>query len=302
MEINTIIRPAFLKAGDQVGVSAPARKVTQRELLPALEILQNWGLKIRLHRHLYSGYHQFASTDYGRRTGLQDMISHKEVKAIFLARGGYGTVRIIDDMDFSSFREYPKWVVGFSDATVLHSHIHTHSKVETLHAPMLVNFMSDAESVELLRKALFGEKVFYSVPGHPLDVRGDAEGILVGGNLSLLHTLASTPSDINTEGKILFLEDVDEYLYHIDRMMMQLKRAGKLEKLKGIILGGFTQMKDNVTPFGLNAEEIILDAVKKYGFPVSFGFPAGHGDKNFPLFMGRKVRLSVDAQVEVEFL
>jgi len=295
------IRPAFLKPGDTIGIIAPARKISEQELLPSIKTLQTWGLKVKLGKHIYSSYHQFAGTDDLRRSDLQTMLDDIEVKAIFSARGGYGTLRIIDAIDLTSFINHAKWITGYSDVTVLHSHIHTHTGIETLHSTMPINFENDSESLELLRKSLFGEELNYTYSAHQLNREGEAEGTLVGGNLSLLYALASTPSDIDTKGKILFLEDLDEYLYHIDRMMMQLKRSGKLAGLKGLVIGSFSEMKDNKVPFGKTAEEIIIDSVKEYKYPVSFSFPAGHGEKNYPLFFGRTAKLAVSKTASLNF-
>jgi muramoyltetrapeptide carboxypeptidase len=286
--------PPFLKPGDCIGIVAPARKISADELNSAVKQLESWGLKVKSGKHIYSTFNQFAGTDGERLADMQQMLDDKEVKAIISARGGYGSVRIIDKLDFTNFCQCPKWIAGFSDITVFHNHIQTHFGIQTLHCTMPINFGKDAESTGLLRKALFGELSEYKTEVHPLNRKGKSTGTLCGGNLSLLYALASTPSDIGTTGKILFLEDLDEYLYHIDRMMMQLKRAGKLSHLSGLVIGSFSDMKDNTIPFGKTAEQIILDAVQEYKYPVCFGFPAGHGLKNFPLYMGRKVELTVD--------
>jgi len=301
MQAAKTISPPFLKPGDSVGIVAPARKISEEELLPSVKILEGWGLKVKLGKHIYSSFHQFAGKDDIRLADFQTMLDDSEVTAIFSARGGYGALRIIDKLDFTAFIKHPKWIVGYSDVTVFHSHIHTHTGIETLHATMPINFEKDEESLALLKSALFGENLPYTIESNPLNRKGESTGVLVGGNLSLLYALASTPSDIATRDKILFLEDLDEYLYHIDRMMMQLKRGSKLSHLKGLIVGSFSEMKDNTVPFGKMAEEIILDAVKEYNYPVCFGFPAGHGNKNHPLFMGRKVNLSVNEKVTVKF-
>ena len=295
------ISPPFLKPGDVVGIVAPARKISEAELLPSVKILNSWGLKVKLGKHIYATSNQFAGKDGVRLADFQAMLDDAEVKAIFSARGGYGALRIIDKLDFSAFKKHPKWIVGYSDVTVFHNHIHSQTGVETMHATMPINFEKDAESLALLKNALFGEPLSYAIDANPLNREGESTGTLVGGNLSLLYALASTPSDIDTSGKILFLEDLDEYLYHVDRMMMQLKRAGKLSHLKGLIVGSFSEMKDNTVPFGKTADEIILDAVREYNYPVCFGFPAGHGNKNFPLFLGRKVNLSINDKVTVKF-
>jgi len=257
---------------------------------------------VKLGKHIYSSSDQFAGTDEERLSDMQQMLDSIEVKAILTARGGYGSVRIIDKLDFTRFSKTPKWFAGFSDITIFHNHIQTHCGIQTLHCTMPFNFIKDAESTVKLRKALFGQLNEYVINGHPLNRKGKNTGILCGGNLSMLYGMAATPSDNDTSGKILFLEDVDEYLYHIDRMMMQLKRAGKLTHLKGLIVGGFSEMKDNAIPFGKTAEQIILDAVEEYNYPVCFGFPAGHGQKNFPLFMGRSCELSIGDKATLKFL
>lgn len=288
------VSPPYLKPGDCVAIVAPARKISAAELNSAIQQLESWGLKVKLGDHIYASYNQFAGTDEERAADMQQMLDDNEVKAIIAARGGYGSVRIIDKLDFTGFDEKPKWLAGFSDFTVFHNHIQTNMEVETLHSTMPFNFNKDAASTELLRKALCGELNSYTTHIHPLNQKGRGEGILCGGNLSILYSLAGTFSDIDTADKILFIEDLDEYLYHIDRMMMQLKRTGKLTHLNGIIIGGFSDMKDNTVPFGKTAEEIILEAVQEFNYPVCFGFPAGHGVKNFPLFMGRKCELLID--------
>lgn len=294
MTNTSLTSPPFLKPGDCISIVAPARKVSLEELKQAIQILQNWGLKVKLGKNIYASDNQFAGTDAERLSDMQDMLDDTEVKAIIAARGGYGAIRIIDQLDFSVFKHHPKWIAGFSDMTVFHNHIQKHYEIQTLHCTMAFNFGKDTESTSLLRDALFGELDEYEIDIQPLNRKGNGTGIMCGGNLSMLYALASTPSDIDTYGKILFLEDLDEYLYHIDRMMMQLKRAGKLSGLTGLVVGSFSEMKDNAIPFGKIAEEIIVDAVKEYDFPVCFNFPAGHGTKNFPLYMGREYQLTVD--------
>jgi muramoyltetrapeptide carboxypeptidase len=286
--------PPFLKPGDCIGIVAPARKISAEELGPAINQLESWSLKVKLGKNIYSSHNQFAGTDEERTSDMQQMLNDDEVKAIISARGGYGSVRIIDKLDFTKFSKNPKWVAGFSDITVFHNHIQTHLGIQTLHCTMPFNFGKDAASTELLRKALLGDINEYIIGNQSLNKQGESTGILCGGNLSILYSLAGTQSDINTSGKILFLEDVDEYLYHIDRMMMQLKRSGKLDNLAGLIIGSFSDMKDNTIPFGKTIEQIILEAVEEYKYPVCFGFPAGHGLKNFPLYLGREYELMVD--------
>lgn len=295
-----MISPAYLKKGDKIGIVASARKVSEEEMNPGVSLIKKWGLEVVYGKSLFQSEHQFAGTDKERADDLQQMLNDPSVKAIIGARGGYGTLRIIDQLNFDAFKKHPKWIIGFSDITVLHSHIHQF-QIETLHAKMLLNFTKNETSSEALRQALFGELKKYEHGAHPLNRAGVAEGELVGGNLSLLYALTGSVSDIDTRGKILFLEDLDEYLYHMDRMMVNLKRAGKLTHLKGLVVGGMTEMKDNQIPFGKNAEEIIMDAVKEFNYPVCFNFSAGHVDENLPLYLGRKVKLEVGKQVELIF-
>ncbi|MFZ4707850.1 MAG: S66 peptidase family protein [Bacteroidales bacterium] len=300
-----MITPPFLKSGDKVAIVATARKVSYAEMEAAISRLKSWGLSVVTGNHLTSDNNQFAGTDNERTTDMQQMLDDPDVKAIFCARGGYGSVRIIDQLDFTGFIATPKWIVGYSDITVFHSHINRNFRVETLHGPMPINFPAygkENPSTESLRKVLFGEEIKCTVPGHKLNRKGSAQAELIGGNLSILYSLSATPSDIETHGKILFIEDVDEYLYHIDRMMMNLKRSGKLGHLAGLIVGGMTKMNDNAIPYGKTAEEIISDAVAEYSYPVCFNFPAGHQDQNFALIIGRVVKLTVNSNSELHFI
>lgn len=295
-----MITPPPLKPGSKVAIVAPARKVNALEMQPAIELLQSWGLEAVKGMYLFGEEDQFSGTDQQRWADFQMVLDDPSIEAVLFARGGYGFVRIIDKLDFTKFLRHPKWLVGFSDVTVLHNHVNRNLKVETVHAPMAINFPNTPKSVlENLRQLLTGNKVSYQYPAHIFNRRGKASGELVGGNLSLIHTLAGTPSDLLTKGKILFLEDLDEYLYHIDRMMMNLKRSGKLQGLKALVVGGMTDMKDNAIPFGKTAEEIILDAVKEYDYPVAFGISSGHIERNEPLVMGRKMRLVVGEQTSL---
>lgn len=284
--------PPCLQKGDKIGIVACARKISKEELEPAVDLLTSWGLEVVLGKNIFRAEHQFSGSDDQRAADLQSMLDDPAVKAVISARGGYGTVRIIDKLDFTAFKKQPKWIIGYSDITVLHSHVHNFG-IKTLHATMPINFAKNAEAIETLRKALFGEALRYEGGSHSLNRKGNAEAELVGGNLSLLYALTGSVSDINTNGKILFIEDLDEYLYHIDRMMINLKRSGKLSHLAGLIVGGMSDMKDNAVPFGKTAEEIILDAVKEYDYPVCFGFPAGHIDRNLALVLGGKVKMEV---------
>ena len=300
-----MITPPFLKSGDKVAIVSTARKVSAAEMQPAIDLLGEWGLKTVTGKNLYNELNQFAGTDEDRISDFQHALDDKSVNAILFARGGYGTVRIIDKIDFSAFQKNPKWLIGFSDVTVTHSHVHKHFGIETLHSPMAFNLGKSSRQVkEKLKAALFGEKLQYdSAEDFFTDINrpGEATGELVGGNLSILYSLLGSSSSIDTAGKILFLEDLDEYLYHIDRMMMSLKRAGKLYKLAGLVVGGMNDMKDNKVRFNKTAEEIISEAVKEYSYPVLYGFPAGHIRNNMPLIFGRRVQLTVNTDCSLVF-
>jgi len=294
--------PPYLHPGDKVAILASARKVSPEEMQPAIDTLHSWGFEVVKGMYLYEQDNQFAGTDQQRWADLQMMLDDPSVKAILFARGGYGMVRIMDKLDFHRFAKSPKWIIGFSDVTVLHNHINHHCKVETLHAPMAFNFpKTPAPVLNKIKDILTGNHVHYELSPHIYNRLGKADGELVGGNLSLIHTLAGTDSDLHCKGKILFLEDLDEYLYHIDRMMINLKRTGKLKSLKGLIVGGMSDMKDNAIPYGKSAEEIILDAVKELNFPVCFGMNAGHIAENNPLVFGKKVKLVVGEKVTLSF-
>ncbi len=285
--------PSPLQKGDTVAIVATARKISKEEIEPSVEILNNWGLHVVFAPNLFKEHDQFAGTDKERTAGLQWALDNKKIKAVFIARGGYGTLRIIDNIDLKKFVENPKWVVGYSDTTILHSYL-LNAGVASIHGTMPFQFKQNEEATESLRKALFGEKQEYECQGHLLNRKGEAKGEVVGGNLSLLYALSGSDTDIETKGKILFIEDLDEYLYHIDRMMLQLKRSGKLKNLKALIVGGMTEMRDNKIPFGKTAEQIIFDAVKEYKYPVCFNFPAGHIQRNLAFYIGKKAHLKVD--------
>ena len=291
---NQKVMPEFLKKGDTVGITATARKIDLENLAPAIQLLESWGLKVVIGRTIGKEENQLAGPDWLRATDFQEMLDNPNIKAIWGAKGGYGTVRIIDKIDFTYFKKKPKWVVGFSDMTILHSHINNMG-IGTLHAMMALSTKTAApESSESLRKALFGEKLEYRVPCHNFNREGKAEGELVGGNLSVLFSLMGSKSEINYNGKILFIEDLDEYLYHIDRMMMNLKRNGYFDGLKGMVIGGMTSMNDNEIPWGKDALEIIQDVTKGFSFPVVYNFPAGHLKDNRALILGKKVSLEVN--------
>lgn len=272
---------------------------------PAIKILESWGLYVELGKNLFGSNDQFSGTDKGRAEDLQYFMDHLNVKAVISARGGYGTLRIIDQLDFTEFKKNPKWIIGYSDITVLHSHIHRNFHTATLHATMPINFGKDEYSTESLRMALSGKALSYKAKniGQVKNKTGIAEGQLIGGNLSLLYAMQGSVSDIDTKGKILLLEDLDEYLYHMDRMFLSLKRAGKFEGIKGLVIGGMNEMKDNAIPFGKTAEQIISETVSEYDFPVCYGFPSGHDVKNYALPFGKTVKLDVSIDsAELDFL
>jgi len=289
-----MIRPSFLKKGDKVAIVSTARKVSLEELQPALQLLKSWQLEAIIGKTIGAEEHQFSGNDFLRAEDFQCMLNNPEIKAIWCARGGYGTVRIIDLLDFNEFKKHPKWIIGYSDVTVLHSHLHVLG-FESLHAQMPVDINNKSEAtIETLRQALFGEEYVIGCVAKDAQTKvGIARGQLVGGNLSILYSLCGSPSAIDTKGKILFIEDLDEYLYHIDRMLQNLKRNGYFENLAGFIVGGMAKMNDNTIPFGKTAEEIIAETVSGYNFPVCFGFPAGHMEDNQAIILGTEVVLEV---------
>jgi muramoyltetrapeptide carboxypeptidase len=293
-------KPSTLQKGDKIALISTARKISLQELEPAIAILKSWGLVPVFGKNLFNVNHQFAGTTEERIADLQEAMDNPTIKAIFCARGGYGTVQLIDKIDFSTFKKNPKWMVGYSDVTVLHNHINKNFGVQTLHATMPINFSTNTkEALESLKETLFGALPIYHIEHHELNRLGEAKGELVGGNLSIIYSLTGTSSQLDTQGKILFLEDLDEYLYHIDRMMMNLKRVGILKGLKGLIVGGMSDMKDNTVPYGKTALEIIFDAVKEYNYPVCFDFPAGHINDNRALIMCSEVNLLVEKDLTI---
>lgn len=291
--------PDYLHTGDSIGIIATARKISEREMNPAINYLNNKGFKVILGKNLHKSEHQFAGNDTERAEDLQEMLDNPEIKAILIARGGYGTSRILTQINLDKFKANPKWIVGYSDITALHSYIHSKTGIATIHATMPINFPKEgkiSESVNSLLRALSGKSISYELPEHLYNTEGETEGIIVGGNLSVLYSLNGTLADIDTKGKILFIEDLDEYLYHIDRMILNFKLNGKLEHLKGLIVGGMTDMHDNNVPFGKTAYKIINDLVKEYKYPKIFNFPAGHIGKNMALYFGKEVQLKVSKE------
>jgi len=297
-----MITPEFLQKGDTIGILATARKIDLVNLQPAIKLLESWGLHVVIGKTIGKEDHQLAGPDWQRATDFQEMLDNPKIKAIWAAKGGYGTVRIVDRIDFTSFKKKPKWIVGFSDVTVLHSHINKMG-IETLHAMMAVSAKTATpQAIETFRKSLFGEKLEYHIPASSFNKKGKATGEIVGGNLSVLYSILGSKSEVDYKGKILFIEDLDEYLYHIDRMMMNLKRNGYFDGLKALVVGGMTEMNDNDIPWGKNSLEIIQDVLKDYKFPIIYNFPAGHIKDNRALILGKVVTIDVnDKEASVKF-
>lgn len=286
--------PEFLKAGDKVAIVCPASFI-RGNIDVAVKILESWGLEVLLGKTVTAAYHQFAGDDRERAEDLQWALDDESIKAVFAARGGYGCVRIIDQLDFSLFEKQPKWLVGFSDITVLHSHIQRQYGIPTIHGQMPKSFEAGTEaSLDTLKAALFGHIVDHQYIQEAAPSRiGEGEGVLIGGNLAILLSVLASESDVNYDGKILFIEDVGESFYSVDRMLWALKRAGKFRKLKGLIVGGFTAMKDGDPSFGQTVVEMVMDKVSDDHFPVAFDYPAGHIDDNHALILGKKVKLKI---------
>jgi muramoyltetrapeptide carboxypeptidase len=291
-------QPAPLQRGATIGITSPAGFMALEKMSACIDTLQEWGYTVKLGDTTHSASATyFAGSDSERLADLQKMLDDPTIDAIFCARGGYGLSRIIDKLHFKAFRRKPKWIIGFSDVTVLHSHIYTHYGIATLHAPMAAAFNADGPGstyLDSLRAVLDGKTASYNTAPHPLNRIGHARGALVGGNLTLLAHGIGSPSELKTKHTILFLEDVGEYLYNVDRMLVQLKRSGKLARLAGLVVGGFTDLKDTQRPFGKNVEELILEHVAEYDYPLCFGFPVTHGKDNVALKHGVLHSLQVE--------
>jgi muramoyltetrapeptide carboxypeptidase len=292
-----IATPPYLQKGDVIGIVCPSGYMPVEKASECIRVLnEEWGFRTKVGKTLGNEFNYFSGTDEDRLNDFQQMLDDDEVKALLCARGGYGLSRIIDKINFKKFKKQPKWIIGYSDVTVLHSHLYSNYYISSIHAPMAAAF-NDAgyisRFVQSLKNALEGKKLKYSCEPHEFNKKGEAIGELIGGNLTLLAHLIGTDSDIKTRGRILFLEDVGEYLYNIDRMMYQLKRSGKLSKLAGLIIGGFIDNKDTERPFGQTAYEIIRQIVKEYDYPVCFGFPVSHGKENYALKIGVGYKLGV---------
>lgn len=287
--------PPSLQKGDTIAILSTARKNIDDNLKPAIDLLHSWGLEVLIGKTIGLDNNQLAGTDAERAADFQQQLDNPNIKAIWCVRGGYGTVRMIDLLDFTKFKQSPKWIVGFSDVTVIHSYINN-LNIATIHGAMPITVgKASVESIESLRKSLFGVSLNYEIPFDAANRLGNAKGEIVGGNLSILYSLMGSNAQIDCKGKILFIEDLDEYLYHIDRMMMSLKRCGCFDDLNGLIVGTMTKMKDNDIPWGKNANQIIEDVTKGYSFPILYNFPAGHFRDNRALIFGKQVSLELNA-------
>lgn len=299
----SLLQAPHLKKGDTVAIIATAYAISYEQIEAGVKVLENWGLNVKVGTSIGLSSGIYAGSDQDRTKDLQKALDDPSIQAIIFARGGYGTVRIIDALDFTKFMSKPKWICGYSDITVLHTHINNVLAIQTLHSTMLSKFSTcSSEALDSLRKALFGEALQYEFAAHPLNQGGRVESIIQGGNLSILYSLTGTKTTFSNHYKMLFLEDLDEYLYHIDRMMMNLKRAGKLTNLDALLIGGFSDMKDNDPPYGKTAEEIILEYIDRPELPVCFGVPCGHIDDNRTLIFGKKCTLEIGKdQVKLNF-
>lgn len=287
-----MITPASLRVGSKVALVAAARKVVYEDIIVAIRQLEERGFIPVYDERLFMSHNQFAGTDVERAYNLQRYLDNPDIDAIMCVRGGYGTVRIIDRLNFDKFLLKPKWIVGYSDVTVLHCKLQSLG-VQSLHATMPINFSTNTkESLDSLFDALCGKSLSYDLQDTPINMRDMVEGELVGGNISVLYSMLASDIFPDTDGKILFLEDLDEYLYHIDRMMMAFLRAGKLDNIKALIVGGLTDMHDNTVPFGMSAEEIIMEKLKNKDVPLCFNVPAGHISDNRALILGKTIRIS----------
>ena len=292
----SLLQPDYLKAGDSIAIVAPAGILkNKKELIEkAIKLAESWGLKVKVGSHVFDQNNHFAGTDENRTKDFQEALDNSNIKAIWCARGGYGSVRIIDKLDFTQFQKKPKWIIGYSDVTAFHNHLNGF-RIQSIHGMMGTSMQyEDVESEKTLKKALFGEELLYEIPSSKYNKNGTAEGELIGGNLSILMSMLGSKSQLETEGKILFIEEIGEYKYAIDRMLQSLKRAGYFKNLKGLIVGNMTSIKKNTTVWGSSIEQLILDVVSDTSFPILFDFPAGHEPTNKALIMGKRITLDVN--------
>lgn len=296
-----LIQPPYLKAGDTVAIVAPSGIIKNRtdEITQAKQLLKSWGLEVVVGKHVFNQANHFAGTDDERCEDLQKAMDDPKISAIWCARGGYGTVRVLDKLNYTKFRQNPKWVIGYSDITALHNQIHNEG-IESIHALMCASLPEDLSSIEetisTFKDAIFGEPLNYTLEGSNYNKTGAATGELVGGNLTMLHTMLGSKTSIDTSGKILFIEEIGEYKYHIDRMLQSLKRAGYFDNCKGVIVGDMTKLRKNTTLWGTSIEQLILDALADYNFPIAFNMPAGHEKDNRAIILGRTIQLVVDKE------
>ena len=295
---SKLIQPPYLKAGDTVAIVAPSGILKSREgeVQQAVALLKSWGLHAVVGKHVFSKADHFAGTDDERCADLQNAMDDPKISAIWCARGGYGTVRLLDKLNYTEFKKNPKWIIGYSDITALHNQVHNEG-FQSLHALMCVSLTKDLndikETVATFKSAIFGKPENYTLKGSRYNKVGETSGELVGGNLTMLHTMLGSETSIDTSGKILFIEEIGEYKYHIDRMLQSLKRAGYFDNLKGLVVGDMTKMRKNTTLWGTSVEQLILDALEDYDFPIAFNMPAGHEKDNRALVLGRIVDLKV---------
>ena len=305
---NTLIRPEYLKAGDTIAIVAPSGVLNDHEnyINKAKKLLESWELNVIIEKNVFNNYGPFSGTDKERTKDFQRALDDKTISAIWCARGGYGAMRIIDDLDYTEYLKTPKWIIGYSDITAIHNDLHILGS-ESIHSIMCKSIedkdINNDRSIQALKDVLFGNKLSYNFNNKPENKLGKTSGQIVGGNLTLLHGLIGSKSSINTDGKILFIEDLGEYHYHIDRMLISLKRAGYFDNCNGLVVGDFSDLRKNTTPFGKDIKEIILDAVKEFDFPVLFDFPAGHEELNMPIILGRDIIMDINnSQSTIEFL
>ncbi|WP_299102536.1 LD-carboxypeptidase [uncultured Winogradskyella sp.] len=296
---SKLIQPPYLKAGDTVAIVAPSGilKNNEDEVQKATSILQSWGLHVVIGKHLYNKADHFAGTDDERCEDLQNAMDDPKISAIWCAKGGYGTVRVLDKLNYSKFKESPKWVIGYSDITALHNQVHNEG-FQSLHALMCISLTKDLNEVEnaleTFKSAIFGNPVNYTLEGSNYNKIGETSGELVGGNLTVLHTMLGSETSLDTSGKVLFIEEIGEYKYHIDRMLQSMKRAGYFDNLNGLVVGNMSKMRKNTTLWGTSIEQLIIDALKEYDFPIAFNMPAGHEKDNRALVLGRTIDLKVN--------
>ena len=296
--LNTLKQPPYLKAGDTVAIVAPSGILKNRagEIQQAQTLLKSWGLHSTVGKHVFSQNNHFAGTEDERCEDFQNALDDSKISAIWCARGGYGSVRILDKLNWETFKQNPKWIIGYSDITAIHNQVHNEG-VESLHAMMCVNMTKDlseiSTTISTFKNTLFGQPLSYTLEGSSYNKTGSNSGQLVGGNLTMLHTMLGSKSTFDTSGKILFIEEIGEYKYHIDRMLQSLKRAGYFDNCNGIIVGDMSKLRKNTTLWGTSIEQLVLDALSEYDFPIAFNMPAGHEKDNRALILGRAIEMTV---------